>query len=467
MALVVMALSFGGPRAGADGVKFGVNDDEGMFQQGAGPFFSTLVGLGMHDNTVTVRWDDTTPDGFEVLDPATNATLMDFLPATVAAAGLAGVTVTFDVYPRHSQAAGDPATNAPRFAAWLAQLATNFPSVTHYVVMNECNQPLFVNPQYDASGYLVSAADCGAFLAAGYQALKTVDPAIFVWGLGLSPHGAKVDGRSHRDSSPFDFLSALGAWYRSSEYNGQRIMDGLDVHPYPIPQSTPFAQGNSIAGGPAYGVATLPLLYQAFYDAFKGTGQPTVGPGRLPVSLNEVGIQTRPSVEGYWGIETAGWGIDGATGTEDYQAQWYRQLIDAAQCDASIANVNIFKLLDQADLGAWQSGLYQLGWVAKQSAQVVTSELATITSCPTGTARFWAPPRALGSSKAVAKPVKQPVKKSVKAPVRKPAKQPLGKQGARATKTPVKTAGARPKARTPVKKQTAAAAKRKHLRPRP
>jgi hypothetical protein len=241
MALVVMALSFGAPRAGADGVKFGVNDDEGMFQQGAGPFFSTLVGLGMHDNTVTVRWDDTTPDGFEVLDPATNATLMDFLPATVAAAGLAGVTVTFDVYPRHSQAAGDPATNAPRFAAWLAQLATNFPSVTHYVVMNECNQPLFVNPQYDASGYLVSAADCGAFLAAGYQALKTVDPAIFVWGLGLSPHGAKVDGRSHRDSSPFDFLSALGAWYRSSEYNGQRIMDGLDVHPYPIPQSTPFA----------------------------------------------------------------------------------------------------------------------------------------------------------------------------------------------------------------------------------
>jgi hypothetical protein len=410
MALVVIALSFGVARAAADGVKFGVNDDEGMFQKGTGPFFSNLTGLGMHDNTVTVRWDETSPNGFEVLDPATNVTLMNFLPATVAAAGLAGVTLTFDVYPRHSQAAGDPATNAPKFAAWLTQLAKTFPSVTHYVVMNECNQPLFVNPQYDASGNLLSAADCGEFLAAGYQALKAVNPANFVWGIGLSPHGAKVDGQSHRDSSPFDFLSALGTWYKASKYNGQPIMDGLDLHPYPIPQSTPFAQGNSNAGGPAYGVATLPLAYQAFYDAFKGTAQPTVGPGRLPVSLNEVGIQTVPSGAGYTGAETAGWGIEGATGTEDYQAQWYKQMIDATQCDASITNVNIFKLLDQSDLGAWQSGLFQLGWVAKQSAQVVRSEIASVSSCPSGAAKLWSP-SASPAAGPKAKPAKKPAKK--------------------------------------------------------
>src|SRR4051812_38983514 len=162
-----------------------------MFQKGAGPFFSNLVGLGMHDNTITVRWDETSPDGFE--DLGGGATLQSFLPGAVAAAGLAGVTLTFDVYPRHSPAAGDSATNAPRFAAWLASLATAYPSVTHYVVMNECNQPLFVNPQYDAAGALLSAADCGEFLAAGYRALKAVNPGIFVWGIGLSPHGAKVD----------------------------------------------------------------------------------------------------------------------------------------------------------------------------------------------------------------------------------------------------------------------------------
>ncbi|HVU77899.1 MAG TPA: hypothetical protein VHC67_09975 [Gaiellaceae bacterium] len=390
VALCVAALSIAAGSALADNVRFGVNDDEGMFEKGTGPFFTNLAALGMHDNTVTVRWDETSPNGFENLGGG--VTLQNFLPQVVSQASRAGVTLTFDVYPRHSQAAGNPTANAPRFAAWLKTLAQTYPSVTHYVVMNECNQPLFVNPQYDAHGNLLSAAACGQFLAAGYQALKSVDPDIFVWGLGLSPHGAKVDGKSHRDSDPFSFLSALGAWYRSSPYSGQQIMDGLDLHPYPIPQSVPFAQGNSTAYGPAYGVATLPLVYQAFYGAFSGTAQPTVGSvGHLPVSLNEVGIQTVPTAGGYTGKETANWGIDGTTGSEDFQAQWYKQLIDAAQCDADITNVNIFKLIDQSDLGAWQSGLYQLGWVAKESASTVKAEIANVRSCPTGTAGYWTP----------------------------------------------------------------------------
>ncbi|HEY5294340.1 MAG TPA: hypothetical protein VIJ70_02540 [Gaiellaceae bacterium] len=396
VALVVAALAITAGAALADNVRFGVNDDEGMFEKGTGPFFANLTALGMHDNTVTVRWDETTPTGFE--DLGGGVTLQAFLPKVVATAAAAGVSLTFDVYPRHSLAAGDPADNAPKFAAWLKTLALTYPTVTHYVVMNECNQPLFVSPQYDANGNLLSAADCGQFLAAGYQALKSINPGIFVWGLGLSPHGAKVDGTVHRDADPFSFLAALGTWYRSSPYSGRPLMDGLDLHPYPIPQSTPFSQGNSNAYGPAYGVATLPLVYQAFYNAFNGTSQATVGPGRLPVSLNEVGIQTVPSVAGYTGTETANWGIDSNTGSEDYQAQWYKQLIDAAQCDADITNVNIFKLIDQADLGAWQSGLYQLGWLAKKSASVVQAELANVTSCPTGTAAYWQP--AAGSAAA-------------------------------------------------------------------
>jgi len=396
VALIVAALAITAGAALADNVRFGVNDDEGMFEKGTGPFFANLTTLGMHDNTVTVRWDETSPTGFE--DLGGGVTLQAFLPKVVATAAAAGVALTFDVYPRHSLAAGDPADNAPKFAAWLKTLALSYPTVTHYVVMNECNQPLFVNPQYDPNGNLLSAADCGQFLAAGYQALKSINPNIFVWGLGLSPHGAKVDGTVHRDADPFSFLAALGTWYRSSPYSGRPLMDGLDLHPYPIPQSTPFSQGNSNAYGPAYGVATLPLVYQAFYNAFNGTSQATVGPGRLPVSLNEVGIQTVPSVAGYTGTETAKWGIDGNTGSEDYQAQWYKQLIDAAQCDADITNVNIFKLIDQADLGAWQSGLYQLGWVAKKSASVVQAELANVTSCPTGTAAYWQP--AAGSAAA-------------------------------------------------------------------
>lgn len=389
LVVLLAALGLGAAPASADGVRFGINDDAGLFERGVGPFFPNLTSLGMFDNTMTVRWDDTQPSGFE--DLGNGLTLQDFLPQAVAAANLAGVTVTFDVYPRHSSAAADPWTNASRFAQWVANLARAYPTVTHFVVMNECNQPLFVNPQYSAQGRLLSAADCGAFLGAAYDALKKVNPAIFVWGLGLSPHGAAVDGRVHRDSSPFDFLAALGRWYRTSPYAGSPIMDGLDLHPYPIPQSVPFAQGNSVAGGPSYGVATLGSVYQAFFDAFDGTGQPTVGPGGLPVSLNEVGIQTVPRDPGYVGAETAGWGIDGSTGTWAYQASWYKRLIDASQCDASITNVNIFKLIDQNDLSGWQSGLFEVGWVPKMSAGVVAHELATVRTCPTGPPTLWEP----------------------------------------------------------------------------
>src|SRR5665213_323992 len=117
VALVVAALAITAGAALADNVRFGVNDDEGMFEKGTGPFFANLTALGMHDNTVTVRWDETTPTGFE--DLGGGVTLQAFLPKVVATAAAAGVATTFDVYPRHSLAAGDPADNAPKFAAWL------------------------------------------------------------------------------------------------------------------------------------------------------------------------------------------------------------------------------------------------------------------------------------------------------------------------------------------------------------
>jgi hypothetical protein len=199
-------------------------------------------------------------------------------------------------------------------------------------------------------------------------------------------------------------------------------MDGLDLHPYPIPQSVPFAQGNSGAYGPAFGVATLPLVYQAFYDAFNGTSQPTVGPGRLPVSLNEVGVQTVPTVGGYTGSETPSWGIDSTTGTQDYQAQWYKQLIDTTQCDADITNVNIFKLIDQSDLGAWQSGLYQLGWVPKTSAAVVKNEIASVQTCPTGAASYWTPSGSSSSADTGSSTTTAKGKPGKGKPVTKPAK---------------------------------------------
>lgn len=412
-AVFVAVLCFGAARASADNIVWGVNDDAGKYEKGVGPFWSTLRSVGMTSNTVTLRWDETSPTGFDGVDQA-------FVAPSLAAAQAAGVSITFDVYPRHSAALSDP-NNAARFAAWVKRLAQTYPYVREYVVMNECNTSLFTNPQY-AGGANVSAPECGAFLAAAYDALKSVDSSIFVWGLGLSPRGNPVptDGSSPRATNPIDWLGFLGQWYRQSGRTAP-LMDGLDVHPYPIPQNLPFETG--YADPTAFSVTNLPRVYQAFYNAFSGTAQPTVGPGRLPVSLNEVGIQTVPSpavASTYTDAEnSSGQGVDARTGTEAYQAAWYTKLVDFSLCDADIAKVNIFKLVDEVSLTGWQSGLFYQGYVPKQSAADFKNELArTGNRCQSGVAAYWSPLR----TKLVKplKAVKKVAKKHKKA--KKPAK---------------------------------------------
>jgi hypothetical protein len=429
VATCLAVVSFGAARASADNITWGVNDDAGKYEQGDGLFWSTLLGLGMTSNTITLRWDETTASGF-------SGSEADFLAPSLEAAQEAGVDVTFDVYPLHSSVLTDPA-NAVKFGGWVAQLAQTYPSVTEYVVMNECNISLFVNPQY-AGGRNVSASRCGAFLVAGYDALKSVDPSIFVWGLGVSPRANPVpkDGSSPRATDPIDWLLFLGQWYRASGRTAP-LMDGLDLHPYAIPQNLPFESGYN--DPTSFGVTNLARAYQAFYTAFKGTGQPTVGPGRLPVSLNEVGIQTTPgaAVAGsYTGTEN-GEGVS-STGTEDYQAAWYTKLVDFTLCDADITKVDIFKLVDESALEGWQSGLFYQGYVPKQSAAAFAAEVeSTDGTCPSGAASYFAPTvqrviagKALTKPKAKAK--LKPVTKSAKHKLKpKPAKH--GKRAARRT----------------------------------
>jgi hypothetical protein len=412
LAVLALALCFAAARASADNVQFGVNDNAGFY--GASQFWSSLTGLNLRVNTIILRWNEASANGFDGIDG-------QFVAHAVQAAAAAGVKLEFDVSPRHSAELSDQG-GPTKFAAWLTKLATTYPSVTSYVVMNECNQDLFVNPQVQ-NGHNISAAECGAFLAAGYDALKAVNPSIFVWGLGLSPRGNVPNGGPQPSTDPIDWLGYLGDWYRKSGRT-KPLMDGLDLHPYPLPQTLPFATG--YADPHNYSVANLARPYQAFYNAFNGTAQPTVGPGHLPVQLNEVGIQTTAKGPGYTGSENV------VVGDEAYQARWYSQLVDAAECDADITNVNIFKLVDEQSLAGWQSGLFYADWTAKASAQAVRDEIAKDAGrCPTGQATYWAPGATVAGGVAQDKAAKTTKKSSHKAtkPKARKAKQPKSSHG--------------------------------------
>jgi hypothetical protein len=379
-----------------------VNDDAAKDLAQVGWLYPTMGAEGLQVSTITLRWDETAPTA--IPDEAAVA-------RAVAAAKANGQSVELDLYPLHSMALTDGQKCAPSadpngcgdtaqiqaFAAWVGQVARAFPTVRQFVVMNECNQPLFVNPQFDSSGAVQSAEVCGRALAAGYDALKAVSVQNFVWGVGLSPRGNDNPGAtSNVSTSPINFLHALGAWFTASGRT-RPLMDGLDFHPYPIPQSLPFATG--YAGTTSASVANLSRIYQAFYDGFAGSAQPTIGQqagGGLPLSLNEVGIQTdstgRP---GYVGTETAAnaaGGVLGATATESFQASWYLQMLQLVSCDPNVRLVNIYHLIDEAALSGWQSGLYYVDRTPKQSAATVHDWIASTGGACLGAQHPWTPP---------------------------------------------------------------------------
>ncbi len=396
------------------GLTVGINDDAAIEAATSAWFFPTMQAEGLTVDTITLRWDEAAPTTI----PPDQVAAVD---TVVAAAAQAGVTLQLDLYPLHAAALTDgrqcQAVTGPlqcgdslriaRFAAWTAQVARTFPTVHQFVVMNECNQPYFVNPQWTLDGTNQAAEVCGRALAAAYDALHAVDPTNFVWGLGLSPRGNdNPSAAANSSSSPVHFLAALGSWFRAFAARTHRsapLMDGLDVHPYPVPQSLPFAVG--YPNSKDVSVANMPRLYQAFYSAFNGTPQPTIGQqpgGALPVSVNEVGIQTASTgLAGYSGVKAAAnsaGGVYGPYATQAYQASWYRQMLALLACDPNVKTVNIFKLADEPSLAGWQSGLFQFSPTGtprpKQSAQAVRNWIARTSGNCQGRLRPWLPPAA-------------------------------------------------------------------------
>jgi NADH:ubiquinone oxidoreductase subunit len=422
LALVGMTLALAGTAAA--NLSVGVNDDASKDAGVSAWFYSTMQSVGLKINTLTLLWDEGAPTEI------TGAAAID---QAIAKAKTNGVTIELDLYPMHSMAftggtrcapSSDPdacgdTAKIQQFASWTASVAKRFPSVNQFVVMNECNQPRFVNPQWDSAGNNQSAEICGRALMAAYDAIKAVASSNFIWGVGLSPRGNdKPNAASNSSTKPVSFLGALGKWFSAEVAKGRTdgFMNGFDFHPYPVPQTQPFAQGYSDVKEAS--VTNLSRIYQAFYDAFNGTPQKTIGQqagGGLPVSLNETGIQTDSSGKsGYSGTEvsakSAG-GVTGSSATQAYQASWYKQMLDLLSCDPNVQFVNIFHLIDEPDLAGWQSGIYFADQSAKQSAQTVRDWTAQSGGNCTGTVHPWTPPgvtAATTNTTAKAKPKAKP-----------------------------------------------------------
>jgi hypothetical protein len=360
--------------ASAD-LQIGVVDDRAKGADGA-TFFSQMNDVGLTQVRVTVLWDPASP--LTIPDQAALEQMLPFAQAR-------GVKVLFALYPAKPLLAPKTPADVNAFAAFSAHLARTFPTVKEFIVGNEPNQTRFWQPQFDSGG-----GACVAFtkmLAASYDALKSVDLANRVIGVGLSPRGNDdPNAKSNVSHSPVTCLRDMGAAYRGLA-RAKPLMDEFSFHPYPKTDRDPLMRGYR---WPNAGVPNLSRIKQAFWDAFHGTRQPLFAEGGradgVTFRLDEVGWQVRidPSAQhAYEGVENI------QPTDEDSQARIYGELIRFLACDRSVGSLLFFGLVDEPDLDRWQAGLVRADGTLRPAYGAVKNTFAQTQGRCAGNAHSW------------------------------------------------------------------------------
>lgn len=354
-------------------------------------FFETMNDVGLTENRISIVWnsaDPTTIPGKEALDQA------------VPLAEAHGIRLTFAVYhgPPAATFTRSP-TAALQYVRFLQNLARTYPQVKDFIVGNEPNKALFWQPVFTPKGAGASCAAYERLLAASYDGLKAVDQTIRVIGLGLGPRGTdNARARGNLSISPVRCIRDLGRAYRASRRR-KPIMDELSVHGHPNSAADRLETGYR---WPNAGIPNLARIKQAVWDAFRGTAQPTFqeagmpsGPTRsLKLRWNEVGweVSIPPAFRGhYYGEEKV------VTTDEGTQAAIYGNLVPLAACDPVVKSVLFFNLVDEANLGRWQSGLLRADWTRRPSYAFVKGAITARTArCNRRLVRWRHAPAVLG-----------------------------------------------------------------------
>ena len=345
-------------------IKFGVADDTGKYASDSGAeFYNRIVTAGLGSDRVTVTWD------------AANPTVIadrPFLDRSIPEAAAQGVNLVMSVRPARAGAIGGSLVQAKRFAAYVALLATTYPTVKTFVIGNEPNQPRFWQPQF-RNGKPVAGQDYERVLALSYDALKRVDPTITVVGGALSGRGNdNATAASNRSTSPLRFLYDLGRAYHASKRKAP-LMDLFAFHPYPRSSLDSIKKGLE---WPMAGYANLDRVKQALWDAFAGTGQKTTEDrardhdrrGRMAGSCC-----LRASRQPLHGSRERAGRDGGAPGSRLRPARPAR----GAECDSTLKALFFMPFIDETSLSGFQSGLLRADGSERPSYTAVTNAIAS------------------------------------------------------------------------------------------
>jgi hypothetical protein len=390
----------------------GISDDGILLHspERAPAIVARWAAAGIDTVRIQVRWvgiapgelDPTQPLGFDARDPDDpqyDWAATDQAIALVVANGmtpLLTVTGSGPLWASRVPSLGNPRyqPDAVKFGQFAEAVARRYGRVAdRYVIWNEPNQPLWLQPQQECP---VPGRKCTpvaphtyrALVRAAYPAIHRADPGAQVIAGALAPRGADPLQRN-RPLRPLAFIRAFGCvddrykrarTGRCRGFQPARI-DGFAYHPHAIKASpsTPSPRTDDAT------IADLRKVEDALDAVQRAHGFTTPTGAHTPLHLTEFGYQTNPP-DPYDGIPPA------------RQSRWLQEAAYVAWRDPRVRTLVQYEWQDEAvkSVGAgrkryagWQSGLLFANGKAKPALAGFQHPFFADVSTLAPRVRFW------------------------------------------------------------------------------
>lgn len=368
--------------------------------------------LGVDESRVQVRWSvaaaptagRTKPAGFDARDPGDPGydwRYVDQAVTLLRAAGIAPVLQITGSGPLW--ASSEPQRANPRYRPIPARFADFVHAVVarygadtdRYILWNEPNQPLWLQPQYTCRtghGCAPAAPDLYRDLfRAGAAEIRSADPSAEILMGALAPLGQDAR-KANSVMRPLAFLRRLGC----VDAGYHRVRTGacatarpvrataFAYHPHPV-----FKRPDQPSPNPDdAAIGDLPRLETAL-DRVTRAG--VIGPAsgrRFAIDLTELGYQTNPP-DRFSGVSPA------------HQAAWLQWAAYEAASDPRVRSIMQYEWRDEplsAGTGGWQSGLRYVDGRAKPLLSVFPNPFFVDVRPGLRLATFWGQVRPGGAA---------------------------------------------------------------------
>jgi hypothetical protein len=410
-AALAVALLLPAAAQASSSMETGIADDAALLNEPndarAAAAVAAWAALGIDDVRIFVQWqaiapanaEVKAPDGFDSANPDSpgyNWSRVDRAVNLVSAAGMRPLLVVTG--PGPLWASQVPARHNVRykprpdlFGQFARAAALRYAqAVDRWVIWNEANLPLWLQPQNTCTG-----GHCTPYAPhlyrqltrAAYPAIKAVDPTSTVLFGALAPRGERPTGTNHK-TRPLAFIRSMGCVKttlkrdRSGPCKSFKPLtgDGFAYHPHAVFRAPDEQQPNLDEAS----IADLPRLERTLDGTQRAGGLKKRGGGKFSLYFTEWGYQTDPPDP-----------LDGVSLAK--QSRWLQQGTYVGYKDPRVKLLTQYEWRDEkvgrgtkaTKYSGWQSGLRFASDKAKPSLKSFANPFFISQRPGSRTARLW------------------------------------------------------------------------------